>query len=408
MHLVARILRPLIAAAFRLQSSRGGHRMRPALWRRLLLLVGAATILAACQPVAMSGGGPSVSRNEPVRVALLVPQSADPALAQSLEDAARMAIVDLGPGQVDLRVYDTGGQADRAARQAVAAVNDGAQIILGPVFADSVRAVRDAVRASGVTVLAFSNNPTVAGGNVFILGNNFDTAARRLSTYAARQGKDRILIVHEQTESGVLGRTAIERAVASTRSSLAGSVAFDFSQQGVAGAVPRIAETAQASGADALFFTSNTAGALPMLLDGLSRTSAAPGRVQYIGLTRWDIPAEALALPGAQGAWFTMPDPGRAARFDTRYRSAYARAPHPIAGLAYDGIAAIGASVASGRTDALSRAALTRSSGFSGATGTFRLMPDGTNERGLAVAQIRAGRVFIVDPAPRGLSGAGF
>jgi hypothetical protein len=229
MHLVARILRQLIAAAFPLQSSRGGHRMRPAFWRRLLLLGGAATVLAACQPVAMTGGGPSISRDEPVRVALLVPRSADPALAQSLEDAARMAIVDLGPVKIDLRVYDTGGQADRAARQAVAAVNDGAQIILGPVFADSVRAVRDAVRASGVTVLAFSNNPTVAGGNVFILGNTFDTAARRLSTYAARQGTERIVVVHERTESGVLGRTAIERALASTRSSLAGSVAFDFS-----------------------------------------------------------------------------------------------------------------------------------------------------------------------------------
>jgi hypothetical protein len=222
--------------------------------------------------------------------------------------------------------------------QAVAAVNDGAQIILGPVFADSVRAVRAAVGSSGVTVLAFSNNPSVAGGNVFILGNTFDTAARRLATHAARQGKGRILVVHERTEAGVLGRTAIERAVASTRSGLAGSVAFDFSQQGVVGAVPRISETARASGADAVFFTSNTAGALPMLLELLPQNGAGPGRYQYIGLTRWDIPAEALALPGAQGAWFAMPDPGLAARFDARYRSAYGRAPHPIAGLAYDGI----------------------------------------------------------------------
>jgi hypothetical protein len=64
--------------------------------------------------------------------------------------------------------------------------------------------------------------------------------------------------------------------------------------------------------------------------------------------------------------------------------------------------------VSSGRPDALGRAALTRSSGFSGATGTFRLMPDGTNERSLAVAQIRDGRVVIVDPAPRGFTGPGF
>jgi hypothetical protein len=51
---------------------------------------------------------------------------------------------------------------------------------------------------------------------------------------------------------------------------------------------------------------------------------------------------------------------------------------------------------------------LTRDTGFTGVTGVFRLMPDGTNQRGLAVAQIRDGRVVIVDPAPRGFSGPGF
>ena len=412
MHIVLRIMRKLTARALPLPPARGSAhtmtgRSSPTKWRRPLLLGAAAAMLAACQPVAMSGSGPAVSRDQAVRVALLVPRGADAALAQSLEDAARLAIADLGPMQVDLRVYDDAGRPDRAAGQAVAAVNDGAQIILGPVFADSVRAVRSAVGSSGVTVLAFSNNPSVAGGNVFILGNTFDTAARRLATHAARQGKGRILVVHERTEAGVLGRTAIERAVASTRSGLAGSVAFDFSQQGVVGAVPRISETARASGADAVFFTSNTAGALPMLLELLPQNGAGPGRYQFIGLTRWDVPAEALELPGAQGAWFTMPDPALAARFDARYRSAYGRAPHPIAGLAHDGIAAIGASVASGRPEALGRAAMTRNTGFTGVTGVFRLMPDGTNERGLAVAQIRDGRVVIVDPAPRRFTGPG-
>jgi ABC-type branched-subunit amino acid transport system substrate-binding protein len=411
MHVLYRIIRALAATTQPVrQAPNSGTRPRVAgaSLRRPFLLGAAAAMLAACQPVATSGPGPAVSRDAPVRVALLVPRGADAALAQSLEDAARLAMVDLGSVQIDLRVYDDAGQPGRAAGQAVSAVNDGAQIILGPVFADSVRAVRSAVGASGVTVLAFSNNPSVAGGNVFILGNTFDMAARRLAAHAARQGKTRVLVVHERTEAGVLGRAAIERALASSRSSLAGSVAFDFSQAGVAGAAPRIAQAAQASDADALFFTSNTVGALPMLLELLPQNGAGPDRYQYMGLSRWDVPAQALGLAGAQGAWFAMPDPGLAARFDARYRAAYGRAPHPIAGLAYDGIAAIGASVGSGRPDAMSRAALTRSSGFPGATGTFRLMPDGSNERGLAVAQIRGGRVVIVDPAPRGLSGAGF
>ena len=38
----------------------------------------------------------------------------------------------------------------------------------------------------------------------------------------------------------------------------------------------------------------------------------------------------------------------------------------------------------------------------------FRLLPDGTNERALAVAQIQNNQVTVIDPAPRRFGGAGF
>ncbi|MGD9917182.1 MAG: penicillin-binding protein activator, partial [Paenirhodobacter sp.] len=69
--------------------------------------------------------------------------------------------------------------------------------------------------------------------------------------------------------------------------------------------------------------------------------------------------------------------------------------------------AAIGARVKSGRADALTRGALTQPSGFVGVNGIFRLRNEGTNERGLAVAEIRNSQVVVIDPAPRSF-GAGF
>ena len=113
-------------------------------------------------------------------------------------------------------------------------------------------------------------------------------------------------------------------------------------------------------------------------------------------------------MPGLQGGWFALPDPGLAAQFNARFMAAYGEQPHPIAGLAYDGIAAIGALAKSGRADALGAAALTQGSGFAGVGGVFRLLPDGTNERGLAVAQIQNAQVVVIDPAPRSFAGAGF
>ena len=95
--------------------------------------------------------------------------------------------------------------------------------------------------------------------------------------------------------------------------------------------------------------------------------------------------------------------------FQSRYLAAYGNNPHPIAGLAYDGIAAIGALAAQGQSDALTRGALTQSAGFVGVNGVFRLLADGTNERGLAVAQIQENQVVVIDPAPRAFAGgAGF
>jgi hypothetical protein len=152
--------------------------------------------------------------------------------------------------------------------------------------------------------------------------------------------------------------------------------------------------------------TADTAGSLPLLTQMLRDNGIDPSVTQFIGLTRWDIPAATAALPGVQGGWFALPDPTLYTQFQNRYQATYGQAPHPIAGLAYDGIAAIGALAKRGSP--LTSASLTQGSGFVGVTGIFRLRSDGTNERGLAVAQIRNNQVVVIDSAPRSFGGAGF
>jgi hypothetical protein len=372
----------------------------------LLALLG----LAACDvaPIPAAGGG-SVSRGGVVPVALLVPHGTanvqEAQLARDLENAARLAVADLQGVEIDLRVYGTAGQPGQAQQAAINAANDGAQIIIGPLHAESANAVAVAMAPRNVNVLAFSNNPTIAGGNLFILGQTFRNTADRLARFASRQGKSRILAVYSDNLAGRLGLEAITGAVAAQGGTLAGSVAYDFSQDGVVNAVPVIRTTAETNAADAIFLTANSAGALPLFSQMLPEAGLGPDRVQYIGLARWDTPPQTLELPGVQGSWFAVPDPGRANAFESRFRAAYGSSPHPIAGLAYDGIAAVGALTRSGR--GLTRGDLTQSAGFQGVSGVFRLRTDGTNERGLAVATIRDKRVQILSPAPQGFDGAG-
>ncbi|WP_050526218.1 penicillin-binding protein activator [Pseudorhodobacter aquimaris] len=373
-------------------------------------LAAAAIALAACQPVGV--GGPAIDTSAPVPVALLVPSGSgsagDDVLATSLQNAARLAIADLGNVKIDLRVYSTGGKPAGAQTAAIKAVDEGAKIILGPVFAQNANAAGVAVAGRGVNVLSFSNNTDIAGGNVFVLGPTFANTANRLASYSVGQGKRNILIVNDRTPAGEIGRVAIERGVSRAGGSVVARVDYEFSQNGIVSAAPEIAAQVRSTGAQAVFMTADTAGALPLLTQMLRDNRVDPSVAQFIGLTRWDIPAATMSLPGVQGGWFAMPDPALYQRYQSRYMSAYGTPPHPISGLAYDGIAAIGALVKSGNSGALTAQALTQNSGFVGVNGIFRLRGDGTNERALAVAQISNNQLAIIDAAPRSFGGAGY
>ncbi|MGJ8585295.1 MAG: penicillin-binding protein activator [Marinosulfonomonas sp.] len=368
------------------------------------------TLLIACGPVAVNG--PSINTNQPVPVALLVPagsgESADNVIAGSIENAARLAIADLDGVEIDLRVYNTAGDPTVAASMATQAVTEGAKIIIGPVYAESANAVGRAVASRGINVLSFSNNTAIAGGNVFVLGQTFQNTANRLVQYSVSQGKSNIMILNGDDGGEQAGRDAINRAISNYGATLAGVTSFELSQQGVINAIPQVKADAQANGAQTIFLTSGTSGALPFLGQLLPENGVTPDLYQFAGLQRWDIPSSALTLPGLQGGWFAKPDPILEANFQSRYFAAYGTSPHLLAGLAYDSIAAIGALVRNGQSDALSANALTQPSGFAGVSGVFRLLPDGTNERGLAVAQIQENQVIVIDSAPRSFGAAGF
>ena len=226
--------------------------------------------LAACEPVGLAGGGgPSVDPSQSVAVALLVPHGAvsvqEQALARDLERAARLAISDLQGVQIDLRVYATAGNAARAQEAARSAVDDGAKIIIGPLRAEAANAAAIAAASRNVNVLAFSNNATIAGGNLFILGQTFDNTAKRLTSFARRQGKSRVVTVYSNNVAGQLGKSAIEQAVINSGGINVGSVGYDFSQDGVVAAIPRITSAATS--------VARTQSFLPRMLPVLCRCS---------------------------------------------------------------------------------------------------------------------------------------
>lgn len=364
--------------------------------------------LAACDvtldPNANTGRMIDVS--EPIKVALLVPggsaQESDNELARNFENAARLAIADLEGVEIDLRVYNTaGGNPQQAAIAATQAVNDGAKIILGPLFGEAANAAGVAVAARNVNVLTFSNNTAFAGGNVFLLGATFENTANRLVRYANGRGIARYMIVHGEDLAGQVGRDAIASAIVRSGGEITGVVSYPLSQQGIFTATRGIVDSVRGSGAQAVFTTAGANADLPIVATALPDAGMDTERSPFIGLTRWDTLPQLRDLPGLQGGLFALPDQGTTTLFDARYTATYGQAPHPLAGLAYDGIAAIGALAAAGNEGAVTKEALIQPQGFRGTAGVFRFLPNGLNERGLAVATFQDNQVVILDPAPR-------
>ena len=379
--------------------------------RALAAAAAAGAALMACQPVggglgAAAGGGAAgrpVDASAPTRVALLVPGGGgtDGLLSSNLENAARLGLAQ-GGGNVDLAVYQTGGTPAGGQAAAQRAVAEGAALIIGPLYAQAANGAGLAAAPAGVNVLAFSNDTSIAGGNVFVMGPTFENTAGRLLSYAARQGRGRVIVTAEQGARGDAAIAAVQRVAARSGASVVSAVRYAPGQAEIASAGRQVAETARAAGADTVLYTSDPARGLTLMAASVRSAGFQPPEAQLLGLARWDVPPQTLSEPGLQGGWFTRPDPRRSAAFESAYQAAYGSAPHPLAFVGYDAALAASTLVATGRRDALSGRSLTRAQGFGGGAGAFRLMPDGTISRALAIAEVRGGQAVIVDAAPSG------
>ncbi len=378
--------------------------------RRFVLLALCAGVLAACQVGVPGGSGPRVRAGAPIQVALLLPygsaSAGDEIVARSLENAARLAASEFEGVELEITVYNTAADASQAATVARQAIQQGARVIVGPLRSDAAAAVGVAVSNSNVAVLSFSNNTEIAGGNVFVLGHTYDNTAARIASYATRQGRNRLVILHAQNLAGEVARDAVQQAVASTGGTVAGVVSYEFSQQGVVQALPEVMSTIRSSDANGLVITAEASAALPLFAQLLPENGLDTEEVRVMGLTRWDVPSQTLELSGLQGGWFALPDPDANAAFNARYTAAYGDAPHVLAPIAYDAMRAIAETAA--EAGAIGVTELTASSGFAGANGVFRLRADGTIERAMAIATVLENQVSIIDPAPGRLGASGF
>ena len=367
-------------------------------------------ITEAPKPVAVvapnQNPGPPVPVAGQVRIGVLLPLSHPSketrAVAQALLDAAQMAMFDMGARSMMLLPRDTGTTPESAAAAATDVIDKGAELILGPLLANDVRAVGPVARARNVPVIAFSTDRTVAGDGVFLLSFLPEQEVSRVISYAASQGRGKFAALVPQTPYGARVEEAFRNTVMQSGREVVAVQNYQPTPQSLEPAVKAISKM----GFDTIFLPEG--GTMLRSLGPILTIHGVDSRkVKLLGTGLWDDPAVARE-PSLIGGWFAVPPQEQRSSFGTRYQQLYGSRPPRIASLAYDAVA-LSATLAGGSPGRrYTRNTIADPNGFAGIDGIFRFRSDGMTERGLAVMEVGEGAKSVVSPAAATFQSQGF
>jgi len=329
----------------------------------------------------------------PPRVAVLLPISgASGALGKAMLSAAQMALFDVAGSQFRLMPRDTQGTPQAAAAAAQQAIADGARVIVGPLLAGEVEAVKPIAAAAHVPMLAFSTSTQLAGNGTYLLSFQPGQEIARVVAFAKAKGFDRFAVLAPRTPYGEIAVEALKSAADAVGATVTRIDYYDPATTDLGPAVKRFSQNVNFN---ALLLPEGGAR-LRLLAPLLPYDGIDPDTIKFLGTGLWDEPGLGTE-PALNTGWYAAPPPGARADFERRYRALFQQAPPRLATLAYDATALV---ATLSRTGDLSESALTNPNGFAGLDGIFRLGPDGLIQRGLAVLEVRRGEAALIDPAP--------
>lgn len=334
----------------------------------------------------------------PVKVAILLPLSGPQTkTGEALLQAAQLALFDIGYTNFQLMPRDTGGTTSGAAQAAHSALQDGAQLILGPLFANSVRAVKSVAKPRGIKVIAFSTDWTLADQSTYLMGFMPTTQVKHVTNYAFQNGYKDFALVAPKDAYGNLVSDVFRQKIQAGAGTISNTIRYNAGDPAVINEVAKLQ-----NGTMQAVFMPVGGSQTEMISSALSYNKLMPKQIKRIGTGLWDDPRIARQ-PNMDGAWFAAPSPRLRAGFENKYVNTYGVRPPRLATLAYDATA-LAATLAKNGFDtngqpAFNTAAITTPNGFAGTDGIFRFQPNGLIERSLSVLEFRNGRIIEIVPA---------
>lgn len=340
----------------------------------------------------------------PVRVSLLIPQTAAgnaATVASEIRNGALLAMQDFGQGNFQLVIKDTKAMAADAQQTASEAIDEGSSVIIGPLFSSSVTAASAVTQPAGRTIIAFSNDSSVARRGVYLLSYTQQADTRRMIAYAISRGSRSIHAFLPNSPVGTIQEAAL-RELGGRAGVTINISRYERSGPGIETAVREAAVSIQS--ADSIYLPEG--GQVPeVILGGLTRAGVSLEGKQLLGSGQWE--SVKFGNPIFEGALYTGRDVTNFTAFSSRYEAAYNAKPGVFAALGYDSITLVASLLRSrGPAQAFAPQTLENRRGFAGINGIFRFNPDGTAERGLAIYRVSNGAGTIETPAPTSFSGS--
>lgn len=342
----------------------------------------------------------SLAKLPPVKVAILLPLSGAQAnIGNAMLQAAQLAVFDTGDNNFQLISRDTRGTASGASQAATSALNDGAQIIIGPLFSSSVRAVKAVAKPRNINVIAFSTDWTLADNSTYLMGFMPFSQVDRVAQFVTSKGYKNFALIAPKDKYGDLVSNRFKTKVSGNGAVIAKSIRY---KQGDPTVINQIASLKD--GNFQAVFMPVGGSQTEIISSALSYNKLMPNTTKRIGTGLWD-DARIAQQSNMQGAWFAAPSPMARQLFERKYSTTYGQKPHRLATLAYDATA-LTATLAKNGFDrgghpAFTRASITNPNGFAGTDGVFRFGANGIIERALSILEIRNGSIVEIDPAAK-------
>jgi ABC-type branched-subunit amino acid transport system substrate-binding protein len=388
-------------------------------WRRAAALA-LAVLLAGCGGASNLLGTPGLDAptaapasvaaplgTGAVKVAVVLPLSAggNAGIAgQSMRNGAEMALAEFSGANIQLVIKDDGGTAPGAQQATMQAIDEGAEIIVGPLFAHSVTSAKQVARSRGVPMIAFSTDSNVAASGAYLLSFLPESDVDRIVAYAISQGKKSFVALFPSNAYGGVVEAEFTQVVAKRGGRVVTVEHYGEDRTKLGELVKQVAQAA--GHADALFIPDSGDGVAD-ILQALAAGGVNPRQFAVLGTGLWGDDQRIFANPLLDGAWFAAPEPTGYRGFAERYRARYHQDPVRQATLAYDAVALVAALAKTQGQKRFAADVLTNPSGFTGIDGVFRFRTDGSNQRGLAVLKVTMSGGQVVAPAPRSFTGSG-